>query len=99
MIRVLIYLNDETNQLAEMKISRTDNVSGPHHEYIAEVATDRGETIQFITRTVWHDRSRMSVISLLASVIEALPREAYELDGPITERKRKRNLLGLRRGR
>lgn len=97
MIRVLIYLNDESTQLCEMKIENTGEVSGDLTRYHAELATDRVETVQFLSRDIWHDREHQNVLALLVRVLRDLPHEAFHLDGPIPTGpyRRKRNLFKL----
>lgn len=101
MIRVLIYLNDEDTQLCEIKIENTGVVAaGGMHQYHVEMATDRVDTVQFLTRQIWHWRTRDNVLGLLRQVLDGLPEDAFRLEGaiPVGPYRRKHNFLQILKG-
>lgn len=85
MIKVLVYLNDESHQLAELQISRLetmDNNDGVY-EYNVQIAVDRVSNVQYIQRTIWHRRDIYNVLGLLLEALESLDFDSLLLDDKI----------------
>lgn len=87
MIRILAYLDDDqTDQLLEIRIEKTGDISGIMHQYICEVAVERGGSVQLFTRQIWHAREKNNILGMLVSLLVGLSDDHFKLDGPLKSR-------------